>query len=322
MSEFKENSMGSVGGEGKVQEYIARINAGEDKEGILQGLPPSFRGAIEAGLGTSDEGTESPRLDIIPPQYKGLNSVILEEIWTIPEYVDEEKTKAEKERKEAALTYLREQEQNASTSRTELESMKTKQAADDAEKISAVRKNLGLEQEPVQDLANVRICRETLEAKMQSPTGDKTAAYQRAIYEMITTRSEFAEMREEVGGDLVVLSERFRSELDEYRNELLPALEDSTKRQGMTWESNPGWMGINTRPETGDREGLNYKAYFTVPADEYSFVKHIPELAQRLRELAIDTDDRVLVKVPNGFMGVIRKTTGNPSGFCFLFLPY
>lgn len=34
----------------KIQEYVTRIQTGEPKDSILQGLPPSFVSGIEAGM--------------------------------------------------------------------------------------------------------------------------------------------------------------------------------------------------------------------------------------------------------------------------------
>ncbi len=39
------------GAEQKINEYVARIEAGEDREIVLQGLGPAFRGAVERALG-------------------------------------------------------------------------------------------------------------------------------------------------------------------------------------------------------------------------------------------------------------------------------
>lgn len=106
-------------GHTKVQEYIDRIKNGESKDSIMQGLPPSFVSGIEAGLSdgenenkiepVSEKGQSTERhleLDI-PPQYQKLDADTLEFIWTIPEYVDREKTAREKERKQKAVNTLR-----------------------------------------------------------------------------------------------------------------------------------------------------------------------------------------------------------------------
>lgn len=56
-------------GEIKVNEYVARIQGGESKDLIFQGLPESFRTSIEDKLAQLTEEDEKG----IPPQYRGLN---------------------------------------------------------------------------------------------------------------------------------------------------------------------------------------------------------------------------------------------------------
>jgi hypothetical protein len=94
----------SLGSEQKLQEYISRIKGGESKDSILQGLPPSFVEGIEAGMNQQEDEP------IIPPQYKNLDANTLEFIWTVPEYVDAEKTRLEKEKKQKAIDYIRRKE--------------------------------------------------------------------------------------------------------------------------------------------------------------------------------------------------------------------
>ena len=89
------------GSEQKIQEYISRIKNGESKDSIMSGLPPSFIAGIESGLNSPKEN--EPKEEIkseIPPQYQGLDAETLNFIWTIPEYVDPERTKQEREKKQ------------------------------------------------------------------------------------------------------------------------------------------------------------------------------------------------------------------------------
>ncbi|HRH31383.1 MAG TPA: hypothetical protein PK950_01830 [Candidatus Paceibacterota bacterium] len=119
MESSEKNTPQPTGGEQKINEYISRIKAGESQEEITQGLPLSFKDAIEKGLSNQEAITEdaesqkevsSPELAVIPPQYEGMDSETLDFIWTVPEYVDPEKTKTELERKAKALEHLGEQE--------------------------------------------------------------------------------------------------------------------------------------------------------------------------------------------------------------------
>src|SRR5574344_1729906 len=107
---FYENA-----GEKKVNEYVTRIKNGESKEDIIRGLHSSFVSAIENKLkDKSDDIKDTLRTkdDIfdIPPQYKNLNSEVLEDVWVIPEYLDEDKTREEKDKKRKVLEILKKKE--------------------------------------------------------------------------------------------------------------------------------------------------------------------------------------------------------------------
>src|SRR5574344_90660 len=134
------------GSEQKIQEYVSRIKGGESKDSILQGLPPSFIAGIEAGLNQSENIFESKitgseiiqqeEEPTVPPQYKGLDADTLDFIWTIPEYIDEEKTKREKERKQNVLDALRKKE-------SEERGLQEKKLADEV-KVEQIRKDLDI----------------------------------------------------------------------------------------------------------------------------------------------------------------------------------
>lgn len=113
-------------GQQKVDEYIERIKNGESADEIMSGLPPSFRSAIESGLSDVEETGEKQKeketksveeayledFEIIPPQYEGLSSDVLDEIWVVKEYSDPEKTRLEKLRKARAIEFLKKKEVN------------------------------------------------------------------------------------------------------------------------------------------------------------------------------------------------------------------
>lgn len=94
-------------GEQKINEYVTRIQSGESKDSIFDGLPDSFRNSINQKL---DAGEAVVAPESVPSQYEGMSSEAVEEIWTIPEYLDPEKTKQEHERKERVLEVLRKEE--------------------------------------------------------------------------------------------------------------------------------------------------------------------------------------------------------------------
>ncbi len=107
--ESLKNNTPSSGSEQKIDEYVKRINDGESKDSIFQGLPESFKSGIEKRLSEQVEEPEQGS-DEIPPQYQGLDSETLDLIWTIPEYIDTEKTKEEKAKKARVLAVLRAEE--------------------------------------------------------------------------------------------------------------------------------------------------------------------------------------------------------------------
>lgn len=59
------------------------------------------------------ENLENNDEKIIPPQYEGLSSEIVEDLWVDPIYVDEEKNKEAKRRRDAALAEIRRKEELA-----------------------------------------------------------------------------------------------------------------------------------------------------------------------------------------------------------------
>lgn len=130
------------GSEQKINEYVSRIQNGESKESIMQGLPLSFAAGIEAGLNSAEKDSkffEDKGEDAnakVPPQYEGLDADTLDFIWTIPEYIDSEKTKFEKERKQMVIDTLRKREAIGGISQE-------RKLADEV-RIEEIRKDLGI----------------------------------------------------------------------------------------------------------------------------------------------------------------------------------
>lgn len=97
-------------GQQKINEYIERIKQGESKDAIFQGLPESFKNAIEKDLENQEKEKSKEEGLNVPPQYEGLPSYVLEDIWIIPVYIDQEKTQSELARKAAVIEQLRKKE--------------------------------------------------------------------------------------------------------------------------------------------------------------------------------------------------------------------
>lgn len=131
-----EKNQNLSAGEQKIEEYVSRIKSGESKDSIFQDLPESFKSGIEKKLAEPAKEKAGQDTDKIPPQYKGLNFETLDFIWTIPEYLDLEKTKELKEQKVRALASLREKEITEKT--------KEERHQVDQEKISELREQLGI----------------------------------------------------------------------------------------------------------------------------------------------------------------------------------
>ena len=55
----------------------------------------------------------------IPPQYEGMPSELVEELWQNPVYVDEEKNKSETERRQTALGEIKRTEQDKEAQKEE-----------------------------------------------------------------------------------------------------------------------------------------------------------------------------------------------------------
>lgn len=127
-----------IGGEQKIQEYINRIKNGESKDKILEGLPLSFVDSIEKGLEVNGKDRDLNQNEniTIPTQYEGLSSETLDFIWVIPEYIDPEKTKIEKNRKSKILENLKLKEQK--------EGRIEEQNISDQEDAEKIKKELGI----------------------------------------------------------------------------------------------------------------------------------------------------------------------------------
>lgn len=109
-----ENDIIAINAQKKVDEYIQRIKNGESKESILRDVPLSFTTAIEKGL------NENP-LDAVPSKWKPLvhEPDLLEEMWTIPEYVDEAKNTEMKKVRALAIAEARAQLENSKNAHAE-----------------------------------------------------------------------------------------------------------------------------------------------------------------------------------------------------------
>lgn len=143
--ESPNNKKSLTNAEQKIEEYVNRINNGESKDSIFQGLAESFKSGIEKRLNETLEEKTDQGISEIPAQYRDLDSETLDFIWTFPEYVDQEKTKELKEKKARALAALREKESK--------ERGKEERHQSDQQKIAELREQLGIS-EPIETMQN------------------------------------------------------------------------------------------------------------------------------------------------------------------------
>lgn len=143
--ESPNNKKSLTNAEQKIEEYVNRINNGESKDSIFQGLAESIKSGIEKRLNETLEEKTDQGISEIPAQYRDLDSETLDFIWTFPEYVDQEKTKELKEKKARALAALREKESK--------ERGKEERHQSDQQKIAELREQLGIS-EPIETMQN------------------------------------------------------------------------------------------------------------------------------------------------------------------------
>lgn len=127
------------------------------------------------------------------------------------------------------------------------------------------------------------------------------------INKMLTMRSDYIVSTDMAGIDGAQFMEKFKPQQKWYRNvrEQLYGLMHASSEFKI--DTNPGWLGINTRSEAGKREGNNVKLYVTLPVGEYAFLQHLPELAKTMRAISIENDDVIKVKVPESMSGFLAN---------------
>lgn len=227
-------------GEIKVNEYVKRIQNGESKELIFAGLPESFKTSIEDRLIQSSEEDEKG----IPPQYKGLNSEILDEIWIIPEYIDPDKTKEAKDKKAKAVATLK--------ARELLEAAKMERQTSDKQKITELRRQLGVETPAVNQTTAVKA--------ESSPTHTEAVLLdieERKKLNGWSASYELAKIAKQQGVDLSTLS---REEYVDYAIKNFLAIDDSQLRMS-PWqrmcESPQEIIAINREKRASIKEGVD-----------------------------------------------------------------
>ncbi|MCK9393572.1 MAG: T3SS effector HopA1 family protein [Candidatus Paceibacterota bacterium] len=91
--------------ENKLNQINSDVKSGESKE--LSDIPTSFVIEDKKDLLLETEGIKNNNNNIIPPQYRGMPSEIVAELWTNKTYLDDEKNKTENERRGIAIEKIK-----------------------------------------------------------------------------------------------------------------------------------------------------------------------------------------------------------------------
>lgn len=280
-------------GEIKVNEYVGRILGGESKDSIFEGLPESFKASIEDKLVQSTEKDEKG----IPPQYRGLNSEILNEIWIIPEYVDREKTKELKDKKAKAITALKERELS--------ETIKKENQTADEQKITELRRELGIEKSAEAPTTATKIETSSLDAEttLLSIEERKKLSGWSAGYEL-------AKVAKQQGLDLSTLS---REEYVDYAIQNFLAIDDSQLRMP-PWqrmcESAPEIVTTNKEKRASiseEADGAFNKFCFEIQKKAGEDDRSIQDKI-RIRQGTKDSNHWLFFKVNNGTAEASKET--------------
>ncbi|MFA5431695.1 MAG: hypothetical protein WC319_02285 [Candidatus Paceibacterota bacterium] len=251
-----------------------------------------------------------------------------EEIWNRV-YLKKERQKKENVEISEALA---EEKSEATNSEPVLDAMEgedsnlqviEKQKLKDEARLKELRQELGLSEvldvstqkkeklgniEIYKKLPNVIMAEKKIRKILENYQGDHRdiKAVSTTIYEMLTTRSEFVRMNTNQAGEynLDELMKNNKSQREWYQK-TKGEIEKSLEMGGDFVCSESKWFGVNTRPEAERRDDIDMKIYTTIPIAEHSFIQHIPELAKELRQLSLEKDDIIKVKIPsnlNNFM--------------------
>ena len=152
-----------TGGAAKVAELAARINSGSaTEEETLRDLPPGFVQSVRNQLTPKDD-------DAMPPQYRGITDPeVLDIMWTVPIYVDPQKTESERARKQRALDSLKANQQHETSNIAE---------AREIVRLDSVRTQLEQLDTPApQPAPAVEAAQEKVEASQAEPTLENLVA--------------------------------------------------------------------------------------------------------------------------------------------------
>jgi hypothetical protein len=289
------NEGNEFAGSAKITEYTERIRNGEPKESILQGLPDSWQREIENRLNTesSEVSVEDFR---VPVQYEGLPAEIIDELWIIPVYVDNEKTKTERERKEKALAQLYKKERDVPIAVEE----RNLYDAHAQSRMSEIRQEMGvpehretsleskseLETMSVEDFA-IYFYKEAIARGVKLSDG---------VYDVLTTRNELREIAlKSAFGDSSEKLDIYAQNIDLIKKYKEGAEKEMGKIEGTQYV--PGqWDHYKIRYEDKERNTTS-KGYLTIDKDQV-LERFTPAIRKEIVERLRDNEYNGQVKFP------------------------
>lgn len=275
-------------GEKKIDEYVDRIKMGESKDDITKGLPSSFIFAIENRIKDINEDvkdtlkTNDDMLDI-PPQYKNLNSEALEEIWVIPEYLDENKTKQEKEKKRKIINKLKEEENYFIKKEDRINK--------DRVEINELEKDLGIEK-------NNSLLNLTQNELAQFIIDNKIKLRQDQIYDFLTCRRELRDFY------LKENSEEWSNRFEVNKN-YLNQITNLENDKSINSSSNPGWLGVNIGDSRNKEKDGRHKGYLTINIKDINKISdNVESVMKEMVNVLKNSGYNGAVKIPHSFNGL------------------
>lgn len=233
---------------------------------------------------------------ILPPQYAGMTAEAVDIAWSIPQYLDTEKTAAELTRKEAALEYLRNLKNEPDAEPT------VEYLSAENNEIAAENADASIEQFLAQP--NVIAAQKELEKILQSTTSTDSERVKKCLYALLTKRSWLYEEQQRRGStDLTWMVVEYQPQQEWYRN-TLEALEAHFTNHNIETNSNPGWFSVTaSKREAGNAEGAHHKVYDTLAIADYGKITELPKLVDTLSALGTLNGESIKIKIPNGFLG-------------------
>lgn len=116
------------------------------------------------------------------------------------------------------------------------------------------------------------------------------------LYDALTVRGSYHDTVASYGSvKNMINAPETRQKNEEFKQKMQTTYNvlQSTGKYDITTDA---WFHVNTRPEAGIRGGNNLKTYTTLDAKQANYIEHFPDLAEKLQQVSLETDDIVKVK--------------------------